>query len=259
MAEYTLTYDEKVRGWTSFHSYIPEYMTALNNDFFSFKNGQLYQHNKTTGNRNTYYGTAYNSEVEISSNAAPSEVKIFKTIEIEGNNPNWDVTIVTDLDRGHIDKSSFAKTEFNTADSTNVPNAYNEGVYSTHIRRDTSDEVNTELLSVQGIGNLDLVSGTNYTFNTGVPSSISIGDVIYQAVGGAYNRIGAITNNDGSVITVGTAAIVPSVNDFIFAAKSPIAESYGLKGYYASVRLVSGSTSPIELYAVNSEVSKSFS
>jgi hypothetical protein len=49
--------------------------------------------------------------VEIVSNAAPSEVKIFKTIEIEGNNPNWDVTIVTDLDQGHIDKSSFTKTE----------------------------------------------------------------------------------------------------------------------------------------------------
>ena len=251
MAENTVSFDEKVKGWTSFHSYIPEYMTALNNDFFSFKNGQLYQHNKTTGNRNTYYGTAYNSEVEISSNAAPSEVKIFKTIEIEGNNPNWDVTIVTDLDQGHIDKSSFVKSEDGT-------NTYNEGTYSTFIRRNAADEVNTELLSVQGIGNLISLSGNNFTFSA-VPSALSIGDVLYQAVGGAYNRIGAITNNDGTTITVGTASIIPSVNDFIFGAKSPIAESYGLKGYYASVRLVSGSTSAVELYAVNSEVSKSFS
>lgn len=258
MAENTLTYDEKVRGWTSFHSYVPEFMVNLNNEFYTFKDGQLYKHNKTTGNRNTYYGTAYNSEVEISSNAAPSEVKIFKTIEIEGNNPNWDVTIVTDLDQVHIDKSSFVKSEFSTADSSNLPNTYNEGVYSTHIRRNTADEVNTELLSVQGIGNLISLAGTSYTF-AAVPSALSIGDVLYQAVGGAYNRIGTITNNDGTTITVGTASIIPSVNDFIFGAKSPIAESYGLKGYYASVRLVSGSTSAVELYAVNSEVSKSFS
>ncbi len=251
MAEYTLTFDEKVRGWTSFHSYVPEYMTALNNDFFSFKDGQLYQHNKTTGDRNTYYGTAYNSEVEISQNAAPSEVKIFKTIEIEGNSSGWDVTIVTDLDEGHIDKSSFLKDESDI-------NTYNEGVYSTHIRRNTADEVNTELLSVQGIGNLDLLNGTVYGFNA-VPSSISVGDVLYQAVGGSYSRVGVITNKDGTSITLGTASIIPSVGDFMFAAKSPIAESYGLKGYYASVRLVSGSTSPVELYAVNSEVSKSFS
>lgn len=251
MAEYTLTYDEKVRGWTSFHSYVPEYMTALNNDFFTFKNGQLYQHNKTTGNRNTYYGTAYNTEVEISQNAAPSEVKIFKTIEIEGNSSDWDVTIVTDLDEGHIDKSSFLKDESDI-------NTYNEGVYSTHIRRNTADEVNTELLSVQGIGNLDLLNGTVYGFSA-VPSSISVGDVLYQAVGGSYSRVGVITNKDGTSVTLGTASIIPSVGDFMFAAKSPIAESYGLKGYYASVKLVSSSTSAVELYAVNSEVSKSFS
>ena len=251
MAEYTLTYDEKVRGWTSFHSYVPEYMTALNNDFFTFKDGQLYQHNKTTGNRNTYYGTAYNTEVEISQNAAPSEVKIFKTIEIEGNSSGWDVTIVTDLDEGHIDKSSFLKDESDI-------NTYNEGVYSTHIRRNTADEVNTELLSVQGIGNLDLLNGTVYGFSA-VPSSISVGDVLYQAVGGSYNRVGVITNKDGTSVTLGTASIIPSVGDFMFAAKSPIAESYGLKGYYASVKLVSSSTSAVELYAVNSEVSKSFS
>jgi len=251
MPDKTLTYDEKVRGWTSFHSYIPEQMINLNNVFYTFKNGQLYKHNKTTGARNTYYGTAYNTEVELVSNAAPSEVKIFKTIEIEGNNPNWDVTIITDLDQGHIDKTSFTKTE----DTTNT---YNEGIYSTHIRRNTADEVNTELLSVQGIGNLISLAGTNYTF-AAVPSALSIGDVLYQAVGGAYNRIGTITNNDGTTITVGTASVIPNVNDFIFAAKSPIAESYGLKGYYANVRLVSSDTNAVELYAVNSEVSKSFS
>lgn len=251
MPENTLTFDEKVNGWTSFHSYIPDFMTNLNNEFYTFKDGQLYKHNKSTGARNTYYGTAYNSEVEISSNAAPSEVKIYKTIEIEGDSGNWDVTIITDLDRGHVDKTSFTKTE-------DINNTYNEGIYSAHIRRNADDEVNTELLSVQGIGNLVSLAGTNYTFGA-VPSAISIGDVLYQAVGGSYNRVGVITNKDGSTITLGTASVIPSVDDFMFAAKNPIAESFGLKGYYASIRLVSDSTDAVELYAVNSEVSKSFS
>lgn len=251
MPSNTLTYDEKVRGWTSFHSYIPDYMINLNNVFYTFKNGQLYRHNKTTGARNTFYGTSYNTEIELLSNAAPSEVKIYKTIEIEGNSGNWDVTILTDLDSGHIDKSSFTKTE-------DINNTYDEGFYSTHIRRNTADQVNTELLSVQGIGNLISLAGTTYTFG-GVPSSVSIGDVLYQAVGGSYNQIGAITNKDGSTITVGTASVIPNISDFIFAAKNPIAESYGLKGYYASIRLVNNTTNAVELYAVNSEVSKSYS
>ena len=53
--------------------------------------------------------------------------------------------------------------------------------------------------------------------------------------------------------------MIPDVEDFMFVAKNPIAESFGLKGYYASIRLVSDSTDAVELYAVNSEVSKSFS
>ena len=80
MAEYTLTYDEKVKGWTSFYSYIPDMMVNMNNEFYSFKDGQLYVHNKSEGNRNTFYGQTYNTELEFVANDAPSEVKIFKTI-----------------------------------------------------------------------------------------------------------------------------------------------------------------------------------
>ena len=36
-----------------------------------------------------------------------NEIKIYKTIEIEGNSSGWDVTVITDLDRGHIDNTSF--------------------------------------------------------------------------------------------------------------------------------------------------------
>ena len=54
MPSNTLTYDEKVRGWTSFHSYVPDYMINLNNEFYTFKNGQLYKQNKSTGNRTTF-------------------------------------------------------------------------------------------------------------------------------------------------------------------------------------------------------------
>lgn len=246
MAEHTLTFDEKVKGWTSFHSFIPEYMVNLNNDFYTFKNGQLYFHNGENNGRNQFYGTGYNSEIEVSSNASPSDVKVFKTIEIEGDSSDWDVTVITDLDRGHVDKTSFVEKE---------------GFYSTHIRRDATDDSNTELLSVQGIGNLQttITSNTNAGHQfTVVPGSVSIGDVLFRATSGSYERIGTITDRSGNTLTVGQASILATANDFIFASKSPIAESYGLKGYYASIKLVTNSSSAVELYAVNSEVSKSY-
>jgi hypothetical protein len=242
MAEYTLTYDEKVKGWTSFYSYIPDMMVNMNNEFYSFKDGQLYVHNKSEGNRNTFYGQAYNTELEFVANDAPSEVKIFKTIEIEGDSKEWDVTVATDIESGHVNKEDFENKE---------------GFKYSYIRRNASDEVNTELLSVQGVGNLSGSSSNVYTFNS-VPGNISIGDVLYFSSGGSYTKIGVISSKDSTTITTASTMTTPSNGDFIFLAKNSVAESYGLKGYYANIRLTNNGTLPVEVFAVNSEVSKSF-
>ena len=53
---YTVTFDEKVKGWTSFHSFYPEWMIGMNNNLFTFQNGNLYIHHSDEVNRNTYYG-----------------------------------------------------------------------------------------------------------------------------------------------------------------------------------------------------------
>lgn len=151
MAEYTLTYDEKVKGWTSFYSYIPDMMVNMNNEFYSFKDGQLYIHNKTEGNRNTFYGQSYNTEIEFVANDGPSDVKIFKTIEIEGDSKEWDVTVATDLESGHVNKADFENKE---------------GFKYSYIRRNAVDEVKTELLSVQGIGNLINIGDNPITTTT---------------------------------------------------------------------------------------------
>lgn len=242
MAEYTLTYDEKVKGWTSFYSYIPDMMVNMNNEFYSFKDGQLYVHNKSEGNRNTFYGQSYNTELEFVANDAPSEVKIFKTIEIEGDSKEWDVTVATDIESGHVNKADFENKE---------------GFKYSYIRRNASDEVNTELLSVQGVGNLSSSSSNTYSFAS-VPNNISIGDVLYFSSGGSYTKIGVISAKNNTTITTASSLSTPSNGDFIFVAKNSVAESYGLKGYYASIRLTNNGTSPIEVFAVNSEVSKSF-
>jgi hypothetical protein len=242
MAEYTLTYDEKVKGWTSFYSYIPDMMVNMNNEFYSFKDGQIYIHNKPEGNRNTFYGQSYNTEIEFVSNEGPSEVKIFKTIEIEGDSKEWDVTVATDLESGHVNKADFENKE---------------GFKYSYIRRNASDEVNTELLSVQGVGNLSSSTGNVYSF-TSVPNNVSIGDVLYSSSGGSYTKIGVISSKDLTSITTASSLSTPSNGDFIFVAKNSVAESYGLKGYYASIRLTNNGTTPVEVFAVNSEVSKSF-
>ena len=78
----TLSFDEDVRGWTSFFSYKPNAMFSLNNAFYSYDDQKLYQH--YLGSYGNFYGTAYDSTVKVILNAQPSLVKNFKTINYEG-------------------------------------------------------------------------------------------------------------------------------------------------------------------------------
>lgn len=238
----TLTYDEKVKGWTSFHSYHPEFMVNMNNSFFTFKNGQIYVHNQQEGARNTFYGEAGNTEVEFVMNESPSDVKILKAISLESNNKTWDAIITTDLDAGHVDKSSLEDKE---------------GLNYAYIRRDADADIDTSLLSVQGVGECSSVSGTTISFGS-VPHNINVGDIAYYMLNDEYVKLGLIDTLTGTTIVLDTALSEPSVGDFIFCVKNSVAESYGLKGYYANLRLTSESTDPCELFAVNTEVVKSF-
>lgn len=245
---YTLTYDEKVKGWTSFFSFIPEAMANLNGDFYSFKDGQIYAHNQDTASRNSFYGQpSASTEIEFVTNQGPSDIKIFKGIDLESNNKNWDTIIVTDLDAGHINKESFSTKE---------------GRHYAYVRRNSSDKLNTELLSIQGVGSVYSVRASVVEFES-IPPSVRVGDTLYTSTGSENKEIGVISgiskNIDGRTeVSVDSFLNTPIAAEFSFVAKNPIAESYGLKGYYANVRLSNQDTSAVELFAVNNEIVKSF-
>ena len=84
----TLSFDESVLGWTSLFSYKPNYITSLNSNFYSFKDGKVYTHH--TGNYGKFYGVTSDSTVELVLNFQPSVVKNFQTINYEGG-LNWQV------------------------------------------------------------------------------------------------------------------------------------------------------------------------
>ena len=82
--KFTTTFDERVKGWTSFHSFSPDFMIGMNNQFFTFKNGDLYIHHEDEENHNTFYGEKYPSKVSVMFNDNPSDIKVVKSLTIEG-------------------------------------------------------------------------------------------------------------------------------------------------------------------------------
>jgi len=90
----TATFDEDVKGWTSFFSYSPQFMASVGSNFFTLKNGVIYQHYSFDNISNThgkFYDVVYDSTVKIVLNSGPSVMKVFQTINYEGAS-GWQLT-----------------------------------------------------------------------------------------------------------------------------------------------------------------------
>lgn len=262
MANYTLTYSPMLDGWTSFHSYYPEWMTNMNNFLYTFKSGELWKHN-TNATRNSWYGAASDpSTVTVIFNDSPSEPKMFKTLAYESDN-QWKATVTTDLNSGVMEASYFE---------------LKEGDYFTYIRR-APNTIDLKAMSTQGIGNISSASINVTTgflevfFDFEIPNTISVfdqtvvpksgGDVLYCVISGVQTLIGdidEIVNNPltGNKIVVKSFATVPNTNDFAYAIKNAVAESYGARGYYMQVLLENTNSNAVELFAVSSQIFKSY-
>lgn len=248
MANYTLTYSPMLEGWTSFHSYYPEWMTNMNNFLYTFKSGELWKHN-TNATRNSWYGAASDaSKVTIIFNDAPSESKMFKTLACETDSP-WKATITTDLNSGVMEASYFE---------------LKEGDYFTYIRRNP-DTVDLKAMSTQGIGSassVTLISAGNYriNFTFDIGSTISIGDTIYIGAVGGLTISGVVTAHNATSVTINmvVGGTVPVAGNFIVFVKNAVAESYGARGYFMSVLLENTSSAAVELFAISSQVFKSY-
>ena len=98
----TLGYSPRSKGWTSRYSFIPESGITLYNKYYTFKNGNAYLHNSETGLRNNFYGTQYNSEVQVIFNDGPGFVKDWLSLNYEGS-VGWTAEeIIADQDSGII-------------------------------------------------------------------------------------------------------------------------------------------------------------
>ena len=274
MANHTLTYDEGVQGFPSFYTYYPDWMIGMNNYFYTFKGGDLYRHN-VNENRNTFYsdwwikvGTPLEafkpSFMKSVFNVSPLENKLFKTLNLEGDDA-WAVTMDTDIqDSGFIDYDYFEKKEQSWYSFIR-----NEGVGST-----PSAIPEYSLRSLNGIGQSTTVaivgqtSTINFAITTQIGSILSVDDYFYFLVSGAPVYAGIVTSinvnlrrNINNIVidtsSAGTTPIPTNTETFLYI-KNSVAESHGVMGHYAVFNLTYTKNTKVELFAAESEVMKSF-
>lgn len=234
----TWLYSDESNGWLGRHTFNPDDMLRLNGNLYSFKNGEIYLHNQagvSSNNYNTFYGVQSKSKFGINVSHEPSMRKNFKALSFEGTKP-FDTTLKSDLDNGYMSKNDFSKKE-------GVWYAYNKL---------SNDTINTELLSVQGIGNAT-VSGNDLTFAKAINNLVSIGDRIVDT---NLDLVGNVTDKQGLTLTLDSVD-AGFTGGFVMAAKYASVENQSMNGYYLRVDCELDTNEYFELFSVNSEISVS--
>lgn len=238
----TLTFDDRpqIKGWTSFFSYIPDMMCGMNNKFFSFKQGDLYEHHK--GKRNEFYDVYTPSTITVVFNEMPSDDKIFKTLFLESNQ-TWRADLKTNYTKSTIYDEEYFKRESR---------------WFAYTRRDEQD-TDFSSTAVIGVGNLLSNQGNNYAFAF-VDSIVSIGDKLFQIVNNKDELLGEVVDVQGETIILNTAdqSMLPIINAFCFVKKDSRIESSSMRGYYMECKLTNDQEEHVEIFAANTRIAKSY-
>ena len=161
-----------------------------------------------------------------------------------------------------------------------------EGGYFGYLRASSSEPASVAqypLRSANGIGNnvfanLSDPSGVIINFSVdplvSIGTIISVGDLVYTKVGGLVTLSGRVVNKVEDIVNGENFLIVdttitdgagnplgnlpPTTPVYYFFIKNGTAESHGILGHYAVFTLTNNNTGAVELFAVESEVMKSF-
>jgi len=185
----TVSYSEDVKGWVSFKSFVPESGVSLSKEYFTIKDGQLWQHH-SNDIRNWFYGIHVDpdgtpdsgdeyldpapalSTITTILNAEPSLIKIYNTLNYEGSQSKvtkYKTENITDKDGNVIEILS-------NVDIYNLNDK--EGWYVDSIITDKQSGSVNEFIEKEGKW-FNYIKGTAITTST----SPSIGELSFQGLG----------------------------------------------------------------------------
>ena len=136
----TVCFSEGVNGWPTRKSFVPQCAISLNSIYYTFYNGELWEHDSISVNRNNFYGTDYYSQVKLEVNDDPSVIKKYKTLAYEGTK-DWTADVVTDQEKSSTITFKDKENKY-FANLSGEVKEYNS----------TSDNLDLKKFNFQGIG-----------------------------------------------------------------------------------------------------------
>ncbi len=243
---FTIAYSTDNRVWSTRYSYTPEAVVSMHNTLYTFKGGKIYKHTEDA-NRNTYYGGATaESIIEVVSNQAPSAIKTFESISLEGDT-SWDAVVTTTNQTAVIDDTSFKQKE-------GFYYAYIHGDTSTYGSSITAVTSTSEIFSLGVVASVD---GSAVTFSNAVNTiSFPAGSTatLYK-VNAAQNRLDTLgvypLSVTGQKAITFSGVVSATAGDLLVVVGNSAIEGDQIRDYFAKIKLTKTTSAPIELFAIN--------
>jgi len=264
----TVAWSPNAEKWLTFYSFIPELYANIQNRFFSFKDGKMWQHNQTAVRNSFYEETVdltkrYPSKLTLISKGNPSSVKMYKAMSTEGNRP-WKATFSNDSQR----VASIEATHFHEKEGmryANIPRVFDNNLANAETPANgNNDDIPSSAYRL--VGAVESVDGDTITFTTNVNLSPVITGpsakvVRYRStdngwtdVTGSWKVTSLISPNKAQLSATATDV---QAGDLIANVYTTGVDGDVFRGYYAQVALENseskdgGWSGPIEFYAAN--------
>ena len=208
----TVSFKEQVNGFTSRKTYIPEAAAYLNNIYYTFKNGRIWEHGLNTA-YNTFYGVGpgaseligpyYESSFNTIFNDNPAMVKGYKTLNYSGTdskeysytntnapNPQW-----------------FSLAQIQAANITPVRIKETEGWYVNSIVTDLQEGQLKEFIDKEG-KKFNYIRGMDTFYTTNCDNNVDSREFSVQGIGRA-NAVNVIQTEFLVVNSLDTDCFTP--------------------------------------------------
>jgi hypothetical protein len=173
----TATFREDVKGWVSFKSFTPENAVSCANEYYTFKDGNIWKHHDESVDANSFYLSPNNSSFTVIINEMPGSIKSFTSINYEGSQSRV-IPFTTDTTTGLTDGEYYNLTS-------------KPGWYVDSINTDKEFGSINEFIEKEGKW-FNYIKGKNIEFDGGTVSMNSDGSSTFDQASFAIQGFGIL-------------------------------------------------------------------
>ena len=234
----TVAWSPTKQVWLTFYSFVPELYAHLHDRFFSFVNGQIWKHN-VNATMNNFYGSQYSAKATVVSKLSPSMVKVYDSISLEGDNGSWNFVV---------------SNSTQTTPTTSPTLIEKEEMWYSRIPSDSTAGSTLNTAHKVVLGQVSAIDGSTITFSSRISNlPFGIGDSLFKLASSSETDLSLTISSVSGRKEITASGTVGGlvVGDTVMAVSDNNINGDDIRDYYAQIALTNASTTPLELYAVN--------